>query len=141
MSNVTFICTSGKDRSPALVEYFKAVMPQHEYRCAGVNTYFTSKKGTHLINEEDIQWSDVFVFIGEIHRRIVSERFNANVVRQSVLSCYDDIVFERMYKRAKCIVLECGEYSSLMVEGKKTASPIGEDYLTKAELKLKPYLT
>jgi predicted protein tyrosine phosphatase len=107
-------------------------VPQHEYRSAGVNTYFCGKKGTHLINDEDINWADVFVFAEQIHQRVVSERFHANVVRQSVLSSYDDIVFEKLYKRAKCIVLECGEY---------TQGCVNEDYLTKAELKLKPYIT
>ena len=131
MSNIIFICTSNKDRSVSLEAYFKDVVPHHQYRSAGVNTYFCGKKGTHLINSEDVLWADVFVFAEEIHSSVVSERFHANIVRQSVLNIYDDIMFDKLGKRAKCIVLNCGEYAQ---------GCVGEDYLTKAELKLKKYI-
>ena len=65
--NVLFCCTSNADRSPALEEYFRANYPQHEYRSAGVNKYFTSKKGTHCLTQDDIDWCHIIVFAEDIH--------------------------------------------------------------------------
>jgi predicted protein tyrosine phosphatase len=39
MKKVLFICSSNKDRSKALVEYFKDVAPGNEYQSAGINKY------------------------------------------------------------------------------------------------------
>lgn len=47
--NILFICTSNKDRSPALQEYFSIIYPQHAFKSAGVNKYFTKKHGTVLV--------------------------------------------------------------------------------------------
>ena len=51
---VVFICTSNKDRSPALEKYFKKVYPQHTFSSAGVNQYFCGKKDTKYLTIETL---------------------------------------------------------------------------------------
>lgn len=126
MKRVLFVCTSGKDRSPALVEYFKEIAPQHEYRCAGINTYFCSKKGTHLIDEADIEWADLIVYAEQVHFDVVTKIFQLVVYRPSPNDLVQIIKCKREY-----VILNCGDYQQ---------GCIGEDYLTKAQLKLQSYL-
>lgn len=65
--NILFVCTSNKDRSPALERHFREKYPQHSYRSAGINTYFTQKHGTHFLTKEDVEWADLVVGADEIH--------------------------------------------------------------------------
>lgn len=110
--NVLFICTSNKDRSPALENYFREVYPQHQYRSAGVNKYFTKTKGTHYLTEADLAWADLVVYCEYIHNSIVNRDFNQGLIYGFV-------------------ILNLGEYKQ---------GQVGEDYLTKAELILSNYL-
>ena len=74
--NVLFVCTSNKDRSPALVEYFKAAYPIHEYRSAGLNKYLCCKKHlTHYLSADDIEWANLVVFGEKIHVDIYRRDF------------------------------------------------------------------
>lgn len=111
MKRILIICTSNRDRSPALEQYFRANYPQHEYRSAGVNKYFCEKHGTHYLTQEDIDWSDMIVFAENIHK---------------VLTINKHII-----PHLNWISLNLGNYQQ---------GCIGEDYLLKAEEKLKIYL-
>lgn len=111
---ILFICTSNKDRSPALQNYFKEVYPQHEYRSAGVNRYFTSKKGTHYLTQEDIDWANIIVYAEKVHWQVTHKLFPENVIK---------------YKGE--LVLELGNYQQ---------GCINDDYLMNAEIKLEKYL-
>jgi len=132
------ICTSNKDRSPALENYFKETHPNNEYRSAGINKYFCEKKGTHLITIDDIFWSDLIVFAEDVHLKVVCERFDGHTpIPNGNPRNSGSIIFTQspsdenlpeLEKHAKFIVLNCGEYKQ---------GCIGEDYLTKAELVLK----
>lgn len=134
IKNVLMVCTSNKDRSPALENYFKETHPNYEYRSAGINKYFCEKKGTHLINEDDIIWADLLVFAEDVHLKVVCERYKAHTPipngsrhdRGSI--SFDD---EKVKKDLKFIVLNCGDYKQ---------GCIGEDYLTKAEMALSEIL-
>lgn len=111
---ILFICTSNKDRSPALEEYFKIVYPENKYRSAGVNKYFTTKKGTHYLTAEDIEWAELIVYAEDIHYALMSRDFpNVEIGNR-----------ER-------IVLRLGEYKQ---------GQVGEDYLLKAEIILKNHI-
>jgi len=75
--NVLFICTSNKDRSPALEKYFKFMYPKHEYRSAGVNKYFCEKKSTHYVTYNDLYvWADLIVCAEKIHIEILERDFD-----------------------------------------------------------------
>ena len=113
--NVLFICTSNKDRSVALENYFEDVFTSHKYRSAGINKYFTEQKKTHYLTLGDIDWADFIVFAEDIHRDVVKRDFG-----------YECIQFK------KSDILNLGEYTKGNVE---------EDYLTRAELKLFRYLS
>jgi predicted protein tyrosine phosphatase len=128
--NILFICTSNKDRSPALQQYFEHIAPIHNYKSAGINKYFTSQKGTHLIDENDIHWADVLVFAEDVHLKVVSERFKASYNNDKIIFDvkYQDKNIPQIGKSCKYIVLNCGDY---------TQGAIGEDYLTKAEIVLR----
>lgn len=109
---IIFICTSNKDRSVALEKFFREKYPQNEYRSAGINKYFTTVKGTHYLTEEDVAWVDLMVFAETIHHAITHKRFLDMGLKKS-------------------IILNCGEYEQ---------GNVGEDYLLKAEEKLKKYI-
>lgn len=112
MNKVIFICTSGKDRSPALVEYFKATRPENEYRSAGVNKYFTLKNETHYLTIDDLAWADTVIFCEQIHKIIVERDFQVSLVSSP-------------------LVLSLGEYKH---------GQVGEDYVVKAEIKINEHL-
>lgn len=100
--NILFVCTSNKDRSPALENYFRENDNRHEYRSAGVNRYFTAKHGTRYLTQEDLKWAGKVVFAEDCHYAIAKVCFD-----------YTGIP----------ILLNLGEYR----EGQ-----IGEDYLIRA---------
>jgi predicted protein tyrosine phosphatase len=106
--NILFVCTSNSDRSPALEQYFKENHPQHEYRSAGVNKYFTTKKGTHYLTQEDVEWAEFIVYADDVHLIIVDRDFEKNAGLPG-------------------IILHLGEYKQ---------GQIGEDYILKAEEKI-----
>lgn len=118
MLRTLIVCTSAKDRSPALVKYLSESYPRNEYRCAGINKYFCENKGTHYITQEDIDWCDLIVYAEDIHREVIHMKF-------------DTTKLLAMEKMKKSIILNCGEY---------TQGCMGEDWLTKADEKLKPYV-
>lgn len=115
---VVLICTSNHDRSPALEKYLMATHPGNEYRSAGINKFFCESKGTHYITKEDIDWCDLIVYAEDVHREVIRIKF-------------DTTKLDAMEKMKRSVILNCGEY---------TQGCIGEDWLTKAEEKLKPYL-
>jgi len=112
--NVLFICTSNKDRSPALEEFFKHHFPNNSYRSAGVNKYFTAKKGTHYLTIEDIEWANLIVYAEPIHYTIADRDFKATKVG------FKD-----------CLTLNLGEY---------TQGHVGEDYLLRALVQIEKHL-
>lgn len=118
MIRILLICTSNFDRSPALEKYLKEVYPMNEYRSAGINKYFCESKGTHFITKDDIDWCDLIVYAEDIHKEVIYMKF-------------DTTKLVAMEKLKQSIVLNCGEY---------TQGCIGEDWLTRAEEKLKIYL-
>lgn len=111
--NILFICTSNADRSPALEKYFRERYPQHEYRSAGINKYFTSKKGTHYLTQEDMDWADLIVFAESKHLMFTDRDFSLSPSQAT-------------------FVLNCGNYLK---------GALHEGYLTCAEQKLKLILT
>jgi hypothetical protein len=125
---VLFVCTSNKDRSPALEKHFKEKYPlnqlniwdqknnmklhrQNEYISAGINKYFCKKKNTKYIHFIDAFFCDLIVFAEEIHKvvffKTMSDAFNP--------------------KTTKFLVLGLGSYEK---------GNITNDYLTRAEIKI-----
>lgn len=138
IKNVLIVCTSGKDRSPALVSYLGEVFPNYQYRCAGINKYFCEKKGTHLIQMEDIKWADLIVLAEDVHLKVVKERLNGvTQIPNGYSESSGSIIFRyfdnsgKFEKHLKFIVLNCGNYQQ---------GCIGEDYLTKSEMVLSEIL-
>jgi predicted protein tyrosine phosphatase len=112
--NILFVCTSNKDTSPALKEYFSFVHNQHEYRSAGINKYFCSKSaGSHYATQEDIDWADVIICAEQVHWDVLNLNFEMN---------------NKPRKAASLLILDCGEY--------RTDRPIDEDYINRAEVKM-----
>lgn len=108
-----FICTSNKDLSVALENYFREVYPENEYKSAGINSYFCKLHGTHLITKEDLDWADLVVYAENIHFHYVISKYGSVSKRQDV-------------------ILNCGEY--------KPDSCLADDYLQNADVKLSHYL-
>lgn len=117
---ILFVCTSNKDRSPALEEYFKATQPENEYRSAGINEYFCKKKGTHLIIEDDLIWADLVIYAEDIHKKIIQEK----IISPS--TSFPPSTYVHKY-----LILNCGEYKQ---------GCIGDDYILKAEEKVKTFM-
>ncbi len=75
MKNVLFVCTSNKDRSPALEKYFRDKYPNNEYRSAGINSYFCLTKGTHYLAQADVEWTNFIVFCETIHLQVCFKHY------------------------------------------------------------------
>lgn len=118
---ILFVCTSNKDRSPALEQFFTQSWGKHEYRSAGVNRYFTSKKQTHYLTQEDLDWADLIVCSEQIHLDVIHRDFQLIKDANKKFTQIDEY----------CVVLNCGDYKQ---------GQVGEDYLLKAENKLVYYL-
>ena len=103
--NILFVCTSNRDRSPSLERYFKQFYPVHQYRSAGVNRYFTTKKQTHYITPEDLEWADRIVCAETVHHQCLVRDFGPDMVDKRV------------------ICLNLGEYEQ---------GDVGQEYLDKA---------
>lgn len=131
MKNILFICTSNKDRSPALQQYFKENYPDYSYMSAGINKYFTTQKSTHYLKQEDLDWADLVVFAEEIHWDVVSKNFPSFYPK--AIRNVNDIDDNRnnLDTIKKIVVLNCGNYEQ---------GCVGDDYLTKAEYKLRDIL-
>jgi len=106
---ILFVCTSNKDRSPALEKYFSKAYKGFECRSAGINRYFCKKKGTHLIEWQDLIWANLVVYAEDIHKRRTIELIAPSIIPKPH------------------VVLNCGEYKQ---------GHIGEDYIAKAEDKI-----
>jgi len=116
---ILIVCTSAKDRSPALIKYLSANYPKHEYRCAGINKYFCGQHGTHYIELDDMKWADLIIYAEQIHLERTTNLFYGEFISRKIPALRDN----------NFLVLNCGEY--------KPDSPLGEDYLTKAEDKIR----
>lgn len=95
-----FICTSNKDRSPALEAYFTERHPHHEFRSAGINKYFCEKKQTHYLTTQDLEWADILVFAEGIHLTIAMIKSE----------------FKKLILPKETIVLNLGEYTKGNIE-------------------------
>lgn len=136
--NILFVCTSNKDRSPALEEYFTNNYPNHSFGSAGINKYFTSKKGTTYIDEIMLPAIDIIVYAESIHRTRLHEIFESEespvklrYVSDKILGVIAKGDEDGTRHDIKEIVLALGNYQQ---------GCIAEDYLMRAEQILKPYL-
>lgn len=110
---ILFICTSNKDRSPALEKYFSIVMPSYRFFSAGVNAYFCKKHQTHFVTEDNIKFdADFIVFAEDIHLQVLESRYGK--------------IFGVDDGKIHYFILNAGEFKE----------PYGEDYLQRAHLKL-----
>lgn len=127
-----FICTSNADRSVALEKHFQVKYLHHDFRSAGINKYHTSKKGTHLLTTEDLNWADLLVFAEEVH-------FNKVIGLEVVQPClynhdlieFSGAKFDFEQKNRTYVILKLGKYEK---------GNINQEYLSKAESILKRYL-
>ncbi len=131
MLKICFICTSQKDRSPALEKYFHSEFPQHEYRSAGINKFHCTNKGTHYIEQADIEWADLLVFCELIHKDVVIRNF----IDYDNMTFQPETMIYRFTKRGEQLIdgfiLGLGQYEK---------GNITNDYLSRAKEKLKKIL-
>lgn len=118
--NVLFVCTSNKDRSPALEKYFSETYPQHTYKSAGVNKYFCGKKGTTYLSVELLSEADIIVFAEDIHYSIAKRDFSEGVSDNGMVIKY---TWNNKNKHL-IICLNLGDYEQ---------GNINEDYLLRAD--------
>lgn len=111
---ILFLCTSNKDRSPALEKYFSDNYPMHEFRSAGINKYFTEQNNTHFLTKDDIVWADEIVAAETIHAAKAIEKYVS--------------VFTEIEKHI--LILDLGEFTEHS----------REDYLLKADNKLQQFI-
>ena len=128
--NIIFLCSSNKDRSPALEQYFTENYPHHEYKSAGMNRYFTQKKGTQYLTNELIYWANMVVFAEDIHLSVFCRDFDFKAIPRNIPGIHGFVESNfashppsdsRMLK-SYCI-LNCGHYSPDAMD----------TYITKAE--------
>lgn len=118
--NFLFVCSSNKDRSPALEKYIELTHKQHSHQSAGVNQFFCEKHNTKFVTKANIEWADVIVCMEFIHYKRIKELFNL------------DEEMPDWPKKKVFIVLNNGEY--------KPDTSSGEDWLMRAEDRISYYL-
>lgn len=118
--NFLYVCSSNKDRSPALCDYIAAGNKQHKHKSAGINKHFCTKHKTSLITKEDVDWADVIVCMEFVHYKRMKELFKLDEQTPDWL------------KNKVAIVLNNGEFT----QGTSAA----EDWLMRAEDKIAYYL-
>jgi predicted protein tyrosine phosphatase len=118
--NFLYVCSSNKDRSPALSAYIAATNKQHNHKSAGINKYFCEKNKTTLITKADVEWADVIVCMEHVHYKRMKELFKLDEETPDWL------------KRKAAIVLNNGEFTP--------NSSSAEDWLMRAEDKISYYL-
>jgi len=122
MPKILFVCTSNKDRSPALQDYFTENYSnggRFEYRSAGINKYFCNKKDTHYLTLEDLKWADWIICAEYIHHTVILRDFCMEYNRT-----YYDKGQGVSLQTKNFLELNCGEYQQ---------GNIDADYITKAE--------
>lgn len=135
--NILFVCTSNKDRSPALEKYFSDNYPEHTFKSAGINKYFCEKKGTHYLDLSDLKYADMIVYCEPIHASRTHEILGDkdNTIIKLTFPSSDEMGVEHKTegwkKRIKEKTLSLGNYQQ---------GCIAEDYLMRAEQSLKLYL-
>lgn len=134
--NVLFVCTSNKDRSPALKQYFDEVYPMHEYRSAGLNKFLCIEKHhTHYLWSNDILWADIVVFCEQIHVEIYRRDFRTSPYievtdeREGSYGVLTSRTGEGSGKR--WMVLDAGQYQA--------GTPLADDFLLMADFKVKKF--
>lgn len=130
---ILFVCTSNKDRSPALEKYFTDNYPEHEFKSAGVNKYFTGKHGTHYLTVEDILWADLLVTAERVHLDIIARDFNAvppkNFTYRTYMKFFLPLTLEKESIK-KVYSLDIFEVTREMLE----------EYVVRAEFIIQPFL-
>ncbi len=141
MAKILIVCTSNKDRSPALADYFEKAHPKNQYRSRGVNEYFCKKNGTTLISTMDLRWAEYLVFCEMVHYSVVYNKFEGVATRVFESKRADAIgpsfnggkmTFPDIDGEKNFVILSCGDYRS---------GPLGEDYIARAEQILLTLLT
>jgi predicted protein tyrosine phosphatase len=84
--NILFVCTSGKDRSPALLKHYSDKYPEHRFSCGGINRYFTELYDKHFITQEDITWANLIFCSERVHKDLLCQRFQ-NIPFIKTLGC------------------------------------------------------
>lgn len=135
---VLILCTSNKDRSPAVEKYLREIYQNSEFRSAGVNNYFCNKKGTKLVTREDISWCNLILFAEQIHLDVLKREMAVHPIDSSkytklpfkIMITYgnhdqDPRILDYNKKHCKCYaIINGGEYAQ---------NNINDDYLIHAE--------
>lgn len=131
---ILFLCTSNKDRSPALAGFFKNTFPDHEYRSAGLNKYFCEQKKTHYLTEADVKWCDLIFFAEQVHYDIFVRDFDKLVNTGYIYEYAQNAHFEKKLApwRKGWRILNCGHYEQ---------GCVNDDYLAKADLVFQEAIT
>jgi predicted protein tyrosine phosphatase len=70
---ILFVCSRNKWRSPTAERIYKH-HPYISVRSGGVTT-----KGNHQINEKDIQWADLIIFMESWHRSKLMAQYRGTI--------------------------------------------------------------
>ena len=87
MSNLLFICSKNKWRSPTAELLFKEHPSQHA-RSAG-----TSDKARIKVNQKLVDWADIIFFMERKHKTIVADRFQLTGQKLITLDIEDHYQF------------------------------------------------
>lgn len=119
--NILFICTSNKDRSPALEKYFTANYKKHKFQSAGINKYFCGLNETKFLTIEALEKADLVVFCEKIHLLTTRHNFKGFNYNEIGTIRKKDEMPVKIYK-----ILNLGQFN--------------EDSILVADLKLHEYL-
>lgn len=89
--NILFICTSNKDRSKSLENYFSLNYSNLAvYKSAGINSYFCKVNNTVHVSNFLIEWADKIIYAEKVHQKYCQDNFPlANSICSIVLEAGD----------------------------------------------------
>lgn len=70
---ILFVCSRNKWRSPTAEEIYKR-HPQISVKSGGVST-----KGNHQVNEKDLKWADLIIFMENGHRAKLMAQYRGSI--------------------------------------------------------------
>lgn len=78
--NVLFVCTTGKDRSPALARHWKRLNLMDNVAACGINRFTTGQANTAYCSQYCLEWADLIVCAESIHENWLTERTDKTVI-------------------------------------------------------------
>lgn len=89
--NILFLCTSNKNRSRTAEDFYRAKLPHHNFKSAGLSQKYCLKYRTTLCSIEILSWADAVFVMQDIHRKRIAEYAGESYLKKIEVLHIEDI--------------------------------------------------